>query len=75
MPAGPSRLFSYVSSPNNKEKTQPSLTPSLLMPFINCYHCQGALIHISIGNGSDEGERSDVVLQCLDQSFSSPFML
>ena len=57
MSAGPSRLFSYVSSPNNKEKTQ------------------GALIHVSIGNGPDEGERSDVVLQCLDQSFSSPFIL
>ena len=53
---GTSRWSFYVSCPNDKEKTQPSPTPSSLTFFTNCYHRQGALIHVSIDSGLDEGE-------------------
>ena len=55
--------------------TKKKLTPSSLTFFTNYYYRQGALIHVSIDSWLDEGDRPDVVSQCLDQSFSSPFAL
>ena len=43
--------------------------------FTNCYDRQGAQIQHQHRIGFEQGKKSDVVSQCLDKSFSSPFAL
>ena len=57
------------------KKPQPSPTPSSFTFLTNCGGCRGAPIQFGIKLGFQEGEKSDVVSQCFDRSFSSPFTL
>ena len=57
------------------KKRQPLSTPSSFTFLANCGDCRGAPIQFGIELGLQEGVKSDVVSQCLDQNFSSPFEL
>ncbi|KIJ97759.1 hypothetical protein K443DRAFT_105187 [Laccaria amethystina LaAM-08-1] len=72
MSGGPSRTSSYVSCLINKKEFNPrrrrlrsrSSRIAVIVEF-----------NFDIELGLEEGEKSDVVSQCLDQSFSSRFAL
>ncbi|KIJ97378.1 hypothetical protein K443DRAFT_105801, partial [Laccaria amethystina LaAM-08-1] len=73
--AGPSRSSSYIPCPTNKKRLNPRRRRLRSRSSRIVVIVEELQFNFDIELGLEEGEKSDVVSQCLDQSFSSPFAL